>query len=165
MWPQWGGWGDLPLTEHDDGGPGSPWGGGGWQDWAPWFGGDQFPDWLGKDKGKRLGWLAQMLPYLQAYQQSGQWGQEFDWRKQADLWSQGFQGEQFDWQQAQDLWSRGMQEQMWGGEEAGRLWGQEFQQEQLEWQKESEGARLQQESEAANLAAFGRRWKPSTRWT
>jgi len=152
------------------GGP-DPWGGGGWEQWAPWFagGGDEFPgpEWVGGDKTgqARLNWFAQMLPYLQAYQQSQQWGSEFDWRKEMDLWSQGFQGGQFDWQKEQDLWGRGLQEQMFGGQEAGRLWGQEFQEEQLAWQQESETARLQQESEAANLAAFGRRWKPSTRWT
>ena len=60
MWPQY------PMQAGpDEGGAGSPWGGGGWQEWAPWFGGDQFPDWLGDSKDKRLGWLAQMLPYLQ----------------------------------------------------------------------------------------------------
>jgi len=120
---------------------------------------------VGDDTQRQLAWFAQMLPYLQAFQQSGQWGQEFDWRQEMDRWSQQFQGGQFDWQQEQDLWGRGLQEQMFGWEQEQGRWGQGFQEQQLAWQQESEAARLQQESEAANLAAFGRRWKPSTRWT
>jgi len=157
----------VPEAGPDEGGW-DPWGEGGWDEWAGWHGGDQFPGWLSGGRGyseRRLAYMAQMLPYLQAYQQAGQWGEEFDWRQEMDRWSQAFQGGQFDWQQQQDLWGRGLQEQMFGSEEAGRLWGQGFQEEQFGWQQEIEGQRLRAEQESANLAAFGRRWKPSTRWT
>jgi hypothetical protein len=131
--------------------------------------GQWWPSWatgLGGTQAQRLqGFMAQFLPYVQAYQQQQQWGQEFDWRKAMDQWSQQFQGEQFDWQKAADLWGQGMQEQMFGWEQEQGKWGQEFQQEQLDWQKLAEEQRLGAEREAANLQAFGRRWRPSTRWS
>ena len=151
--------------------------------WAPWDTGAQWippwvmapeqtgpqgmPQWMWPERGARekQSWMGAMLPWMQAYQQGQQWGTEFDWRKSNDLWSQAFQESGFDWQKATDLWSQKMQEEMFGAEQANTQWGQGFQEEQLGWQKELEAQRLAQDAETANLQAFGRRWRPNTRWS
>lgn len=104
-----------------------------WASWAetPWAQ-------LGNEKklaSRAQAWMNTMLPWLQAQQQQQQWGTEFDWRKQSDLWNQQFQQGQFDWQKEQDIWGQGFQEKA-----------------------------LQQEAENAALETFGRRWKPNARW-
>ncbi len=76
-----------------------------------------------------------MLPWMQAANQAGQWGQEFDWRKAADQWTQGFQEQQFAHQQTTDVWAQAFQEQQ-----------------------------LREQAEQAAMQTFGRRWKPQTRW-
>jgi len=87
-----------------------------------------------------------MLPWLQAYQQGEQWGQQFDWRKAMDEWQQGFQGGQFEWQKEQDVW------------------GRQFQEQQAAQQKALERERRAAEKEMAAVQTFGRRWRPTTRW-
>jgi len=102
-----------------------------WQDWG------QTP-WANAPEGRSQeaqAWFNVMLPWMQAANQAGQWGQEFDWRKAADQWTQGFQEQQFAHQQTADVWAQGFQEQQ-----------------------------LREQSEQAAMQTFGRRWKPSTRW-
>jgi len=91
-------------------------------------------------------WFNTMLPWMQAQVQQGQWGTEFDWRKAMDEWNQAFQEGQFGWQKESDVWARWFQEQ------------------QLAQQRAMELASQQAQTEMANVAAFGRRWKPQTRW-
>ncbi len=93
-------------------------------------------------QGVAQGWWNTILPWFQASQQGQQWGQEFDWRKLSDQWTQAFQQSQFDWQKDMDKWSKEQD-----------VWARGLQENQLEAQKEQ-----------ANLEAFGRRFKPSTRW-
>lgn len=136
----WGGW-PMDITYGTTGGgdpsnvqAGRGWGWGG----LPWgtFGESPFGN-FGVPGGpkKQQQWWNVMLPWMQASLQRQQWGSEFDWRKAMDEWTKGFQESQFGWEKEQDVWARGLQEK------------------QLEEQKEQ-----------ANLEAFGRRWKPSTRW-
>lgn len=136
------------------GGPAAPWGGGGGGGGGgpagptPWtgeigWGGVPWQTWEGTPwanvpKGKSQeaqAWFNVMLPWMQQQLQEKQWGTEFDWRKAVDQWQQGFQESQFGWQQEADKWAQGFQE-----------------------------SQLAQEREGQNLAVFGRRWKPSTRW-
>jgi len=102
-----------------------------WQDWqqAPWA---AVPT---ERAQEQQAWSNVMLPWMQQAAQQQQWGQEFDWRKAADIWNQQFQAEQFAHQQAQDIWGQGMQAQQ-----------------------------LAEQGRQANVAAFGRRWAPNTRW-
>ena len=80
-------------------------------------------------------WLNTILPWYQAQAQTGQWQETFDWTQAMDQWSQQFQEGQQDWQQQVDTWQKALQEQQ-----------------------------LVQNEELANIAAFGKRWKPNTRW-
>jgi len=111
------------------------WGGVPWQTW------EQTP-WAQAPQGRSeeaMQWFNTMLPWMQQQMQGQQWGTEFDWRKAMDEWNQAFQEGQFGWQKEGDVWARGFQEQ------------------QLAQQ-----AQLEQEAQA--MSAFGRRWKPQTRW-
>jgi len=80
-------------------------------------------------------WMSTILPWLQAQMQGGQWQETFDWTKQSDQWTQDYQQQQLDWQKEVDLWTKGLQEQQF-----------------VENEKQ------------ANIAAFGRKWSPNTRW-
>lgn len=124
------------------------WPTGGAVPWLPAANWAQTP-WAGYQQGDQQaaaqmqGWFNTLLPWLQAYQQGTQWGTEFDWRKAMDeyqktldAWSQKMQEQQFGWTKEQDVWARGLQEQQ-----------------------------LREQKRAANLAAFGRRWQPATRWS
>jgi hypothetical protein len=55
-------------------------------------------------------------------------------------------GKSFDWRKAMDEWNKGSD-----------IWARGFQEQQL-------GQQAELEREAQSMAAFGRRWKPSTRW-
>lgn len=118
-----------------------------WSSWFPWANWGETP-WANWDlpKGDMAagyqGWLNTFLPWIQAGMQGQQWGSEFDWTKEQDVWNRGFQQSQFDWAKAMDEWSKEQD-----------LWARGVQEEQLK-----------QAEEQANLEAFGRRWKPSTRW-
>lgn len=96
-----------------------PWRGAiGWEP-MPWEGWGKTP-WASlpnKRAKEAQAWLNVALPWQQAYSQAQQWGQEFDWRKQMDLWTQQFQQQQ-----------------------------------------------LEQMAQEAALQAYGRRWRPQTRW-
>lgn len=132
--------------------------GGGALPWLPGADWSQTP-WAGyvqedpQRASQMQGWFNTFFPWLQAYQQGQQWQQSFDWQKVADEWAQQFQMGQFDWQKAQDLWSQQFQEaqQAWTKEQD--IWARGLQEQQLK-----------QQEEAATMAAFGRRWRPSTRW-
>ena len=80
-------------------------------------------------------WMSTILPWLQAQLQGNQWQETFDWTKQSDQWTQDYQQQQLDWQKEVDLWTKGLQEQQF-----------------VENEKQ------------ANIAAFGRKWSPNTRW-
>ena len=114
----------------------------------PWTGWEQTP-WANvpKDKSQEAqAWFNVMLPWLQAQQQAGQWGQEFDWQKVMDEWQKGFEEQQFQHQVGTDVWSQGFQEQ------------------QLAQQKALEEANRLANIEMNTMQTFGRRWKPNTRW-
>ena len=164
-WPSWppvrpvlppapGPWGGLWPGGGGGGGGGGGQGGRPWQGEIPGWGPLPWTDWgqvpwanVPKGKGEEAQqWFNTMLPWLQAQVQQQQWGQSFDWRKAMDEWSKGFQESQFGWQKESDVWGRG------------------FQETQLAQQRELEDARRLAEQEMANVATFGRRWKPSTRW-
>ena len=144
----WGGGGGYAPAQQGwfGGGGGGPAGPTAWQGdigwggvpWATW----QETPWAQAPKGRSeeaMQWFNTMLPWMQQQAQGQQWGKSFDWRKAMDEWNQAFQEGQFGWQKESDVWARGFQEQQLG------------QQKQLE-------------QEAQSMAAFGRRWKPSTRW-
>jgi len=106
--------------------------------WLPWRTDWAQAPWAGVPKSQasqQMAWANVMLPWLQASMQGQQWGTEFDWRKAQDQWNRMFQEGQFGWQQEQDRWGR---------EQAQR--------------------QLEAERENAAMAAFGRRWRPNTRW-
>ena len=106
-----------------------------WGGW-PWGAEGWGGIWEGLPSGPEgLGRLNVLFPWLQQAMASQQWGQEFDYRKAQDLWEQEQQKQQFAYQKAMDQWS------------------QAFQKEQL-------GA----QQERATMEAYGRRWKPDTRW-
>lgn len=133
----WGGWGGGGGGGGGSGPP--PWAGsvGEGYDWLPWGDWGQAP-WASlnqKRSQEAQAWMNVMLPWLQQQAQQQQWGTEFDWRKAMDEWNQQFQQQQFGWAQAQDLWGR-----------------------------EHAAEQLEAEREAAALAAYGRRWRPSSRW-
>jgi hypothetical protein len=132
----WSGGGGRKKSGGGD--SGNVWAGtaGGFLPWATW---GETP-WAGLGDEKKMAsqaqqWMNTMLPWLQAANQAGQWGTEFDWRKLSDQWNQQFQQGQFDWQKQQDVWGQGFQEKA-----------------------------LQQQAEDTAMQTFGRRWKPNTRW-
>jgi thiamine pyrophosphate-dependent acetolactate synthase large subunit-like protein len=100
------------------------------------------------------GWFNTFYPWLEAYQQGEQWGQEFDWSKAMDEWTQQFQEGQFDWQKTSDLWSQQFQEAIQNWTHQQDVWARGLQESQL-----AESAR------ATNMNTFGRRWTPTTRWS
>ena len=105
--------------------------------WLPWQDWQQAP-WANvptERAQENQAWMNVVLPWMQQQAQQQQWGTEFDWRKAADIWNQQFQQEQFAHQQAQDVF------------------GQDIQRQQLA-----------EQGRQANVAAFGRRWAPNTRW-
>jgi hypothetical protein len=118
--------------------PAAPtWGGAMNQPWLPWTDWSQTP-WAGLDpslSAEGMQWFNTMLPWLQSWQQNQQWMNELAQRQAETGWSQGFQEKQFDWQQAVDQWTQAIQERQ-----------------------------LRDQMEQANLAVFGRRWRPNTRW-
>lgn len=102
-----------------------------WQTW-------QETPWATAPEGRAAeaqAWFNVMMPWMQQAVQAGQWGEEFDWRKALDEWTQAFQQQQFGWQQEQDTWARAFQE-----------------------------AEALRQQEIANMQTFGRRWQPQTRW-
>jgi hypothetical protein len=104
-------------------------------------------------EARAMSWLGATLPWQQAYQQANQWQQSFDWRQQMDEFRTQMERGRF-----------GLEEGRFGLEEEQARWGMGFQEEQLAQQKALEEARQQVERENAALAAFGRRFKPQTRW-
>ena len=150
-WGGGGGWSAQAAPQGWFGGGGGGGGGGpagpaAWQGnigwggvpWATW----QETPWANvpeKRGAEAQQWFNTMLPWMQAQVQQGQWGQSFDWRKAMDEWNQAFQEGQFGWQKESDVWARGFQEQQLGQQ-----------------------AELEREAQA--MGAFGRRWKPQTRW-
>jgi len=105
-----------------------------WLPWQDW----QTAPWANvptERAQEQQAWMNVVLPWMQQQAQGQQWGQEFDWRRAQDLFNQQFQQAQFEHQQAQDVWGQGMQQQQ-----------------------------LAEQGRQANVAAFGRRWAPNTRW-
>jgi hypothetical protein len=86
------------------------------------------------------------MPWYQFQAQMQQWLASQAQREAEFGWSSGFQREQHEQRQHEFDWSAG------------------FQQQQLWQQAVLEDLRREAETEMANVAAFGRRWKPNVRW-
>ena len=105
--------------------------------WLPWTEWQQAP-WGNvptANAQEQQAWMNVMLPWMQQSQQGQQWAQDFAQRQATEAWNQQFQGGQFDWQKQQDELNQALAQRQ-----------------------------LEEQARAANIATYGRRWQPRTRW-
>lgn len=147
--------------------PGGNWWGGQALPWGPGAGTDvpQWKDWYGKAAGggpEAQGWMNVMLPWYQQAQQEQQFRAQLQYLQWQQQLQTGQAGEQLGYQR----WATAGGWEQEAARQAEQLGFQRWQQ-TGQW---GQTAALQEQQLAAReteaaYGAFGRRWRPNTRWT